>query len=126
MARPRTEKISEHFLWGEVYCKCGCEFPKDLEANAIKAAQMAEGVRAYLGHQAMKVNSWYRCPAYQKIVNPEATNSYHPKALAIDFVVKRLPPATVQEWLQKKRELVGGLGRYPGFTHIDQGPVRNW
>lgn len=123
---PRDQHISEHFVWGEVLCHCGCEFPEGLIANAIRTAEMAEAIRDELG-EPMRVHSWYRCPAYNARIGG-APDSEHPRAKAVDFSCKRLVPSDVQTKCRDLQEqgIVGGLGSYPGFTHCDWGPRRNW
>jgi len=68
----------------------------------------------------MRVNSWYRCAAWNKQVGG-ATNSQHLWGKAIDFTLKDLSPATVQKMLKARwPNLIKGLGSYRGFTHIDR------
>lgn len=118
-----TGAITEHFSWGEARCQCGkCTGWGDphIEDSIRQTAEWAEEVRAALGNWPMRVNSWYRCAAWNKQVGG-ATNSQHLWGKAIDFTLKDLSPATVQKMLKARwPNLIKGLGSYRGFTHIDR------
>ena len=122
--------ITEHFTWAEARCHCG-ECPgwgnSTTQAAIRRTAEWAEEVRAALGNVPMRVNSWYRCPAYNRKIGG-ASNSQHLLGKAIDFGTKTLSPRTVQNILSGRRDLVVGLGRYRGFTHIDrrEPPPATW
>lgn len=123
-----AEHITEHFTWGEARCKCGCGWGDERTQNEIRhTARWAEEVRAALGNVPMRVSSWYRCRSYNAAVGGEV-DSQHLLGRAIDFGVKTLSPRTVQSILSARRDLVVGLGRYKGFTHIDrrEGPHATW
>lgn len=116
-------QITEHFTWEEARCRCGaCDGwgGPAIEAEIRRTAEWAEEVRLALGSVPMRVNSWYRCPAWNRHVGG-VPNSQHLRGKAIDFSVKTLSPATVQKSLRPRwPELVKGLGSYAGFTHIDR------
>lgn len=116
-------QITEHFSWGEARCQCGeCSGWGDahIQAAIRKTAEWAEEVRTALGNWPIHVNSWYRCPAWNKRVGG-AVNSQHLWGKAIDFTVKSLSPSTVQKNLRARwPDLVKGLGSYRGFTHMDR------
>lgn len=100
--------------------------PADVEPNVEAMAQAAEKVRAHLG-RPMRVLSWYRCPAYNAKVGG-AKASQHRLGRALDFAVKDMTPHQVQvkcEELQAQG-VIGGLGYYSGFSHIDIGTRRSW
>jgi len=82
-------KITSHFFWKEVYCKCGkCgEMPKSVNFNVQMFAKVLEKVRKTVNKLAAKydlnlgeihliITSWYRC--YDK-------NSAHSTGLAVDI-----------------------------------------
>jgi len=117
-----TGNITPHFTWEEARCHCGrCSGWGDgaTQAAIRETATWAEKVRNALGNLPMRINSWYRCPAYNKAIGG-ASNSQHLLGKAIDFGTKTLSPRTVQSILRKRRDLVIGLGAYSGFTHIDR------
>lgn len=123
-------QISEHFTWGEARCHCGqCSGWGGLmgEREVTETAEWAETVRALLGGFAIHVNSWYRCKAYNRSIGGEP-DSQHLLGRAVDISLKERSPRTVQSILAAHRDLVIGLGRYAGFTHIDRrdGPPATW
>ena len=71
------------------------------------------------------LNSGYRTPERNRTIEGAAANSQHIHGRAADVVVPGLSHAAVRD----AAELAGtpGLGRYPGFTHLDVGPAgRRW
>ena len=113
-------KITEHFSWSEAACRC-CGRIHSVEA-VQESAEMMEDIRVILGHVPIKVYSWCRCPSWNVAVGG-ASDSFHMKGVAVDFVTKALSPRRVQA---KLKDHDGGLGRYPGFVHVDCGPKRRW
>lgn len=101
--------------------------PKTVIARIRETAKMAEAIRAFLGDYPMHIASWYRCATYNAKVDG-VPNSQHIKGNAIDFVIREWSPMQVQLKCRElqAREIVGGLGIYPGFTHCDRGPRRWW
>jgi len=124
--RPPYQKITEHFHWAtEAACK-HCGRVPDLEV-VRETAEWLETVREALGGLPVHVNSWCRCEEHNAAVGG-APNSYHVKGMAVDITVRGYSPR--ETWrlcreLQKKG-LIGGLGKYASFTHIDRGPKRSW
>lgn len=118
--------ITEHFSWGEAACNhCG-RIPD--VASVEKTAEWLEEVRAALGNRPLIVNSWCRCPTHNANVGG-ALHSFHVKGWAVDIVADGLTPAQTHARLrtiQGKGKLVGGLGRYASFCHVDRGPARRW
>ena len=126
---PKLLYLTPHFTIHEAVCRhCG-RIPEDLEI-VIETARFAERVRAEtLGGRVMHVNSWCRCPDYNAVLDGAAPNSLHMRGLAIDFTCRDLTPAQVQALCrahQGKGKLIGGLGSYKSFTHLDRGPARRW
>lgn len=71
------------------------------------------------------LNSGYRTPERNRTIEGAAANSQHIHGRAADIVI----PGMSHETLRDAAEISGtpGLGRYPGFTHIDVGPSgRRW
>ena len=53
-----------------------------------------------------------------------AKNSLHIEGKAIDFAIREVSQKKLRS--AAKDICSGGLGFYPGFIHIDSGPVRRW
>lgn len=79
------------------------------------------------GGKNITVNSAYRPPWYNAAVGG-ASKSQHMVCKAIDFSLEGVSPAIVQKIALKLQNegIVGGVGKYGGFTHIDSGPKRSW
>lgn len=125
---PPDEQITPHFRLYEFGCRCGrcLGFPDDLD-EIRETAEFAERIREALGNLPVRISSGFRCKAHNAEVGG-ASNSLHLEGKAIDFGVKTLSPRTVQAILSKRRDLVKGLGKYPGWTHADRrdGPPATW
>ncbi len=120
--KPPEGPLTAHFDWYEAVCR-HCGKVSDVEA-VRKTANWMEDVRELLGDRPIKVLSWCRCPVYNERVGG-AKNSYHLKGMAVDIAVKGLTPLQVQARLAGQK-IIGGLGSYPGFTHIDRNGKRQW
>jgi uncharacterized protein YcbK (DUF882 family) len=118
-------KASEHFGYRELACRhCG----EIISLEAVrKTAEWAERVREAMGGLPMHVNSGCRCSVHNKAVGG-APDSYHMKGMAIDVTFRGLSPAQAHKKLRvlQGKGLVGGLGRYSSFCHVDRGEKRNW
>ena len=119
-------KITEHFSWDEAKCHC-CVNVSNID-EVIKTAEWLERIRAILGCP-IRISSWCRCPKKNAATPGAAKKSYHLKGVAADIICKIYSPANVQEFLgqyQGVGKLIGGMGLYSGFTHVDRGPARTW
>lgn len=123
---PRLGLITPHFSWNEAACNhCGLIPNPDV---IIETAEWMERVRTALGGRILHVNSWSRCPAWNAQVGG-APNSFHVRGMAVDFVARGLTPVQTHSLCRKHQgagKLIGGLGKYPSFTHCDWGPPRRW
>ena len=120
-----------HFTRRELQCRCGCGLcnPRD------ELLQLAEDVRAALGNTPMDVTSCCRCEAHNKRVGGSPT-SKHLTGRALDFVPRSITPGTAffmiaSDWARGELDLLGGLGLYDTFIHIDtaraeDGHLRVW
>lgn len=118
--QPPRAPLTDHFDWREAACKCCGRIP---DADVVReAAEKMEQVRLLLGDRPLHVHSWCRCPAHNRRVGG-APKSCHLLGVAVDFTMKHLAPPQVQARLADHD---GGLGSYPGFTHVDFGPKRRW
>ncbi len=127
MPRPRG-LITPHFSWEEAACQCGCEIPTALIVEIEQTARWLEEVRTALGGVPMLTYSWYRCRLHNARIGGE-TNSQHLLGRAYDFVQRPRSAAAVQalirplalrQYPSDPLPLIRGVGRYPGFTHIDR------
>lgn len=94
--------------------------PETLWPNIVPTAKILDQLRARLG-VAIKINSAYRSPAYNQAIGG-AGASWHMQFLACDITASGVSPRKVADTLtQMRREgmFIGGIGRYPGFTHVD-------
>lgn len=119
---PNATHASEHFTWRELGCKCGkCRLPDHVKTNLAKLAQGLEQLRSKVGGPLF-VHSGYRCPAHNRAVGG-AADSQHMRGTAADITAKTLAPATLAAHAEVIPAFAnGGLGRYPGFVHVD---IRN-
>jgi uncharacterized protein YcbK (DUF882 family) len=129
-SKQKSVKIpsSKHFKLEEFACKDGTAVPEEFYSNVQELMNNLEVIREHFGNFAIKINSGYRTPDYNKSVGG-AKKSQHLTASAADFRMN-ITPRIVQdavEQLQKDGKIKeGGLGRYPTFTHYDIGEYRNW
>lgn len=124
--RPPNKRVTAHFHWQtEAACKhCG----RVVSLEVVRAtAEWLERVRERLGNRVLHVNSWCRCPVHNKAIGG-APESYHLKGMAVDIVARGLTAhQTWEECFSLQLEgLIGGLGKYASFVHVDRGPKRNW
>ncbi len=119
--------ITPHFSWHEAACRhCG-RIPGDMSVRLT--AEWMERVRSEVYHgRVLHVNSWARCPEHNRAVGG-ASQSYHMLGWAVDITARGLSP--YQTWVlakayQGQGKLIGGLGKYVSFTHVDRGPSRRW
>ena len=114
--------LTKNFSRLEFTCRCGCGYD-DINLDLVAALQK---LRDLLG-QSLHVTSGCRCKAHNAAVGG-AVNSYHVKGWAADVSTKLISPGALadyaEEHIQEFRE--GGIGRYPGFVHLDIGPKRRW
>ena len=128
----KDEQISKHFKMSEFNCHDGTPVPEKYKANVRKLVlTVLEPLRDYL-KVPVYVNSGYRTPAYNKKCGG-VKHSYHMKAMAADIAVRTISPKDLADFLKDEIRIgtrlgkaIGGLGRYPGFTHVDIGPARRW
>jgi len=124
--------LTEHFSWAEFACHDGTLMPPPVKINIPRTAEMLEVLRLALSEEyktdcPLIVASGYRSPEWNKYVGGVA-NSQHLLGKAADIVCLKLTAVKVQVVARKlwSRGTIGGLGLYPGFTHVDWGPKRIW
>jgi hypothetical protein len=102
--------------------------PRTLWGSIRDAAVAADEARHRLG-SPLRILSAYRSPAYNKAIGG-ATVSMHTKFRALDLQPTRATPKDLHAILLQLRKEgykgARGIGLYPSFCHIDNGPARNW
>lgn len=113
--------MTKNFKKHEFECKCGCEMPDDVYSNVIKLAGELQKLRDIFDVPFTPTNA-YRCPEHNKAVGG-VSKSMHLLGLAADLQIPEIEPhevAGVIETLMDNGEiLMGGVGRYNTFTHMD-------
>lgn len=97
------------------------EPPREMWSNILPTLQVVDLLRSEIG-VSCTIHSSYRSPAYNSAISGAASRSKHQDFNALDISFKNVSPIKVFQALMKKRQagvFKGGLGSYPGFTHID-------
>lgn len=135
---------TRHLSWNELACwnRLGRRFqrsaPGELvgayprewrEDRAYQLASLFEDIRQFLGNKPIAVTSAFRTLDYNSAVGG-ARASQHVQGRALDIVHSKLTPIEVHRALRElqhagKLPLLGGLGDYPTFVHIDIRPKIN-
>ena len=116
---------------GEFSCNCGCDthLKPEIKDNIIKFAPQLQMIRDHFG-VSVHINSAVRCPDHNKRVKG-GKNSQHLLGRAFDIRVEGVSPDDVARWIDEQmfhgNMLMGGLGRYNTFTHVDfRGTPARW
>lgn len=96
------------------------------ETRAVQVGENFEAVRELLGGLPLTIHSAYRTADYNALVDG-AKLSQHVQGRALDFNHRSLPPREVFVRLKEaaaagKLPLLGGLGSYRTFVHMDVRP----
>jgi len=119
-------QLSPHFQVDEFHCHDGTAVPR----AAVTALQrLSEDVLEPLREQfgACTVMSGYRPTAYNERIGGAKFSQHiydlHPSSVAADLIFASGRPS---EWADAAEPLCvqGGLGRYPGFIHVDNRGTR--
>lgn len=103
--------------------------PRELWPHAAATLRVADELRERLGVRLLTIASAYRSPEYNAMCPGAAAHSYHLRNMALDLVFECSPAkvAEAAEALRATGFFTGGIGRYPGFTHIDtRGKAADW
>lgn len=123
-----TRGPSDHLLWSELACHDGTEYPREWRLDrAVALAATFEHVRDLLGGVPIVILSGYRTAAYNATLEGSAAKSQHVEGRAIDIWHPTMTPRGVYNVLTREfREgtlpLLGGIGLYKTFVHIDVRP----
>ena len=113
-------KLTKHFTLDEytVHQTDDCQITRE----ALKHADILEEFRTWLG-KPMKVNAWYRTPAYNKKAGGNA-NSSHLRGVATDWGIPNVSQADFIKYAKKWKEIcnrhncVGEAGLYTWGMHL--------
>lgn len=103
--------------------------PRQLWGNIRSTLLAVDKVCARMGEPVGEVLSVYRCPAYNATCPGAKSHSYHLRNNAIDMRFKSSPRkvAAMARDMRKAGLFKGGVGQYPGFTHLDtRGSNADW
>ena len=103
--------------------------PRELWTKMPPTLKVADRLRQQLGVPLKAVVSAYRSPAYNAACSGAATHSQHMLNVALDLHFDCAPSkvAEAARELRSKGFFKGGIGSYPGFTHIDtRGKNADW
>jgi uncharacterized protein YcbK (DUF882 family) len=126
-------KITSNFSLSEFAQPARHGFPSEpypekwITARLEPLCWALETIRSSLGNRKITILSGYRSEAYNRCSKIRgARNSQHVHGRAADFVVEGVLPSIVQTRVLSLCKggfiRIGGLGNYPGFTHIDVRP----
>lgn len=105
--------LSVHFSRHEFACRCGCGF----DAISPDLIALLETVRSAFS-LPVTINCGCRCARHNADVGG-VSNSQHLYGMAADIKVAGVTADEVYRWLDKHYPQQLGLGRYPGFVHVD-------
>lgn len=129
--------VSKHFDRHEFSCKCGCgQDTVDVELIHV-LEDLRDRFENYYGKVRVIITSGNRCKAHNDSING-APKSTHLRSIAADFYIeywsvgswnkhrgvydrgfKKISPAEIADYLEKKYPHRYGIGRYQGRTHLD-------
>jgi uncharacterized protein YcbK (DUF882 family) len=98
----------------------------------VELARLFEIIRSRCGHVPIVVNSAFRTPEYNRKIGG-ARNSQHVQGRALDLRPPagwttdrfyRLIRALADELFVHGEDLIGGIGQYPNFVHVDTRPTK--
>lgn len=121
---------SSHLYWSELACHDGTPYPIQWrEDRAERLAANYESVRNLLGDIPLVILSGYRTPEWNKHVEG-AAGSQHVQGRATDIWHPTRSPESMFDEIysaqtHSRLPLLGGLGLYKTFVHIDVRPKVN-
>jgi uncharacterized protein YcbK (DUF882 family) len=118
LRRGAREKLSTHFNSEEFDCHCK---NRDCDSTLVDTNLIAnlEVLRNILGGIKLAISSGYRCEKHNKAIGGEL-DSQHTYGKAADLVSATVKPKVIADATELVPGfVVGGVGRYPSFTHVD-------
>jgi uncharacterized protein YcbK (DUF882 family) len=128
-------RLSPYFLSEEFSCHDGTDVPDELMPNLERLVAVLDAIRLRWGGP-LSILSGYRTPDYNRRIGG-AKASTHMTAEGADiipgrgFEVKELHDLILHVYRGGELPLVGGLGEYKGWVHVDvhkvpDGHLRRW
>jgi hypothetical protein len=123
---------SPNFSVEEFNCKDGTPVPEKYYANLQELMNNLEVLREELGGKAIRIESGYRTPAWNKKVGGKTNPpSRHVYAQAADIKVANTKAITVQKAIERLMDSgkmkAGGIGAASTYTHYDvRGKKTKW
>lgn len=112
-------RLSPHFFRSEFACHCGC----GLAVADAELIRVLEDLREAFGGRKTRITSGCRCAAHNARIGG-APASKHLSGLAADIAIAGIDAAEVADYLEDRYPDCYGIGRYPGWTHIDVRPTK--
>lgn len=113
--------MTKNFKIHEFECKCGCDMPDDVRDNILKLAVELQKLRDKVGVPFSPTNA-YRCKEHNANVGG-VPFSQHLLGKAADLKIEGFTPDEVADMVEEMMDngdfLMGGVGRYDTFTHVD-------
>lgn len=116
---------SAHLSFDEVACRDANRTPYPVEwydTRLVELADLFEAFREWCGGEPLVVLSAYRTPKWNRHVGG-ATRSQHVQGRALDLTRRHWSIARLHKearaFTRSLPHLVGGLGLYPTFIHLD-------
>jgi hypothetical protein len=103
--------------------------PASLWKNMRPTLLVADQIAHRLGENVQTIVSAYRSPAYNALCPGAASGSQHMRNVALDLQFNSSPSkvAKVAREVRAEGKFLGGIGLYPGFTHVDtRGTNADW
>lgn len=119
---------SEHLSWAELACHDFSVYPEGWRMDrAVTLAVTFEDARAILGNVPIVILSGYRTESYNATLEGAASKSQHVQGRALDIWHPAMEPRDVYAALHQAQSmgalpLLGGLGLYRSFVHLDVRP----
>lgn len=125
---------SKHLTWKELACKDGTPYPTQwMRTRALDLALVFEQIRTACGDKPIIVNSAYRTPEYNAKLEGSSLNSQHIQGRALDLrppkgmsvlkfgqIIRKI--ADDMYYDPTLPDLIGGIGYYKTFIHVDTRP----
>ena len=121
MNKKQKIKITKNFYLDEFTCKDKSDISVKVFNNILKLATQLQIIRDN-AMASITINSAYRSPKYNKKIGG-ASKSKHMLGKAADITITGMTPDETADFIEDLLAdgdiVIGGLGRYNSFTHVD-------